>query len=445
MPTSSSPTLPDAVLHPATGFLALLLAFGLWRVKEPAARFVMIAMWLRYVLSAYHTITYQPVAAGLSVNALASVAVFAAGLAVARPSGWSLKALLPVYGLLLVVLVSGALNGEWAGALNAGVKWGYFLVVLLCAYQAAQRMGHAAFAGALLIALAPPIVLQWASVALGVSKAADDGGARSFIGGYDHEAAFSVALVTALWVLAFATTLAAPVRHALTAAVVAGLYLAVYRTTMLAAAPLAAAYVIAHGAAAFRRSDQAAVSVAMALVATAGMGLLLYVMQERLSDFGALMAGGDLVRPPQHFTAEERDLFSARLFLWSQYVDAWLDGGAQERVFGFGPETWHGRFPTYAHNTLVSALYETGLVGVAAVLWLWTAMAWQALRAQEGLVRLLLLAGHAAFLFINMATMGFWLVEGLILYALICAFTLAHAHAPAPARALTMSARVRAT
>lgn len=431
-----SPSLPEYALYPASVLLGVVLVVAVVRVREPTARFVMIAIWLRTMLSAYHGITYQPALGGLSINALASAAVFAVGLWIARPRGWRLKALVPVYGLIAMLAISGALNRELVNTANAAVKWGYFLVILLCAYQAVRRMGHAAFAGALLAAFAPPVVLQWISVALDVSKRADASGARSYIGGYEHEAAFSVILVGALWVTAFATRVPSALRHLIAGVLIFGLYLAVYRTTILAAAPLAAAYVTAHMAAAFRRSDRAAVASAASLVAIGGAAFLVFLMREQLVDFTAVFGGVDWLRPPEHFTEAERGLFSARLYLWSQYLDAWQAGGLQALLFGFGPESWQGRFSTYAHNTLVSALYETGLFGAAATLALWGFMAAQALRAPDPMVRLLLLSGHLAFFLINLATMGFWLIEGLILYALICAFTLAHARARAGAPAL---------
>ena len=63
-------------------------------------------------------------------------------------------------------------------------------------------------------------------------------------------------------------------------------------------------------------------------------------------------------------------MFSGRAYLWSQYIEAYLDGSIINILVGFGPEAWVGRFSLYAHNTFVSYLYELGLFGVAAFLWL---------------------------------------------------------------------------
>jgi hypothetical protein len=52
---------------------------------------------------------------------------------------------------------------------------------------------------------------------------------------------------------------------------------------------------------------------------------------------------------------------------------------------------------------------------------------------------LLLLAAHASFFVLNMATMPFWQVEGLALYGLLCGYTVYSARAairprPEPSR-----------
>src|SRR3546814_3924838 len=38
------------------------------------------------------------------------------------------------------------------------------------------------------------------------------------------------------------------------------------------------------------------------------------------------------------------------------------------RSFGFGPESWAKSFDVYPHNTLISTLYELGIIGMIAML-----------------------------------------------------------------------------
>ena len=91
-------------------------------------------------------------------------------------------------------------------------------------------------------------------------------------------------------------------------------------------------------------------------------------------------------------------------------------------LFGFGPESYQEAFPLYAHNTLVNHLYEYGMVGVAGVLYLWLSMLVAALRVRHP-ARGILVGAHVSFLVLNMATMPMWMVEGNILYGVICGYT----------------------
>ncbi len=427
MPVESSPTLHAAVLYPAALVLLLLQLVVLWRVKDNAARFVITAIWLRTMMSAFHNITYEPLFAGLSWNALASLGVIAVGLWIAGPRAWRLKALAPVYLILAVLVASGVVNQQWTGLFSSTLKWLYYLVILVCAYQAVLRMGQAGFCGWLLCAFAPPILFQILSVITGVSKQGMEDGSPSFIGGYDHEAAFSVVLLAGLWTVTFATRLPDWIRHALALTIAAGVYLALYRTSIIAAAPILAAYVAFAAASVFRREDRGAVMALTASIAVFAIGAGAFILRDRFADFVTVATHADVLRPPEQFTAADRELFSGRLYIWSEYLTAYTHGGLMVWILGFGPEAWDGVFRVYAHNSFVSALYETGVIGALSLLFLWIAMASQTLRVRDAGVRMLLLAGHVSMLLANMATMGHWLIEGMIFYALVCGFTLAHA------------------
>lgn len=424
-PGGSSPTLPPGALYPALLLLAAGLGLALWRVRGNAARFVLIAVWLRFVMSALHQYTYPPLVAGMSLNALASCVVFGAGLLVVRPCAWRLAAITPVFAVIGGVALSAALSGAWSAAFSAGIKWGYFLVLLLGARQAIARLGRARFFGFAAIAFAPPVLLQQLSLGLGVSKRADEDGGRAFIGGYEHEAAFSVALVGALFVAAQARGFPGPLRWLLVGAVVAGLVLAAYRTSLIAAAPLAGAFLIHEALGALRRSDRPAAALVVAALAGLGLAAAAFALRERFADFAALAQGTDPLQRPGAYTPQEQELFSARLYLWAQYLDALVHADWRARLFGFGPDGWQGRFATYAHNTVVGTVFEYGVFGLAALGWLWGSFAARTLRAaRRAPDGLLLAAGFASFLLLNMATMAQWLVEGLILFALVGAAVL---------------------
>jgi O-antigen ligase len=81
-----------------------------------------------------------------------------------------------------------------------------------------------------------------------------------------------------------------------------------------------------------------------------------------------------------------------------------------------------GRFTTYAHNTFISYLYEFGLFGLAALLWILISNFLTAVRVRDN-GRLILISWHIGFIVLNSATMGIWTLEGAILYALLLSQT----------------------
>ena len=75
--------------------------------------------------------------------------------------------------------------------------------------------------------------------------------------------------------------------------------------------------------------------------------------------------------------------------------------------------------PNYAHNTLISFLYEMGVVGVDRRSCCCGARCSGSPGQRDERSRDLLLGGHLSFLVLNLATMAHWQVEGNILYGLL--------------------------
>jgi hypothetical protein len=326
----------------------------------------------------------------------------------------------PVYLVIAVMSLSGLVNGSF-GLVNVLAKWGYLVVVILATLRALRELGERAFFGLLLWAFATPILFQWISLALGVSKATEEDGSASFIGGYNHEGAFSIVLVTALAVSFLGATINLWVRAAIAVLALVGLVLANYRTTMLSAVPLIAGLITLELMRLSAPRDRGLVG-AMSFVALAGgAALAVYLFADRFADLEvAIRQGGDLFKPPNQFSAADRDVFSSRFFIWSQYLDAYRRGSDVTLLIGFGPESWLGVMRLYAHNTLVSYIYEYGALGAAALVLMWLTMVVRVIMHAPGDRRWRLLCVQFAFLTINMATMGHWLIEGQILYGIAC-------------------------
>jgi O-antigen ligase len=168
----------------------------------------------------------------------------------------------------------------------------------------------------------------------------------------------------------------------------------------------------------------------VALIAAVGIA-----ERDRFADLAAVSEGTSLIRPPETFTWADRRILSSRPYIWSEYIYAYADAPTLQKWIGYGPDSWETRMPIYAHNTVISFLYELGIFGVAAILLLWGNMIRLAL-ASGPKWRSLLIAGHVSFILLNLATMAHWEVEGNILYGLLCGFTIAKARVASSSRNL---------
>ena len=412
------PSFPTYVTLPVCGATLLLLIYHAVRMRDPYVTFVLLAVWFRYSIATLHQYTYPPVVAGLSLIALTSIGVTAIGLSVIGARDLLLRRLIPIYGIILVVLVSAASNQAWVGAINASFKWLYVIVFAISTYRALERHGSDRIFRALAIVFAGPIVLQWLSVPWGL-KTINEDGSSSYIGGYQHQQALSIILLTFLYVTCFTPRLGALASYFRLAVVAVGLSLANYRTAMLSAALPAASLAISKLVRKFARDQTAIVFAFLSVVAVVAFIGIAVLAQERFADLGTMVdKGASLIQPPQDFTGSEKRIFSGRVYLWSLYIDAYLNGDVINRLVGFGPESWVGRFPLYAHNTYISYLYEYGVFGVAAFLWLLLANLFVAVGVR-GEDRLMLVLCHIGFIVLNMATMAVWTLEGGMLYALL--------------------------
>lgn len=419
---ASGPHFGLPVLGPATLILLVIALIAGSRIKSLPGRFLFAAIWVRMISGAFHVYMFKPFVAGMSGNALVSIAVAGIGLLVIRPRHLMLKAILPVYFNMTLVMVSGALNTDVSGVMTVTIKYTYFVVMLIAAFEALRKDENERLMPLLIWAFAPLLFFQWLSIALRLPKGGEAGG-LVWIGGYNHEAGFSVALLFAFIVGCLAHRLHPLIRFTFLGAAAVGIFLAGYRTTLFAAAPLLVAVFWA-ATQYIGPTQRRIVTVTALIVGLVGIGSIAVMDHERFVDMGTFLADPDaLIKPPREFTQVERGILSARPLIWSQYIYAYKEGTPYQLLFGFGPESWDDGFDVYPHNTLISTLYELGGVGVAAMLLLWISMVTLVLGARR-LDRPMLFAAHLSFFFLNMGTMPFWQLEGLALYAVLCGYTL---------------------
>ena len=382
--------------------------------------FVLIAVWLRFFLSAFHQFTYVPMVAGFSINALASIGIALSGLLLLPPRVFQLRVLVPLYGFFAVILISGLANGSVSGLINVMVKWVFFLSVTCAMFMAIRKTDKDFALKKLLVAFFLPVSLAVMSILLGEVKATEADGSVSYIGGYNHEAAFSMIIAAFILVVGLLSPGYIRFRGPLFALGCVLLILVNYRTSVLAILPIAALFAYTSMAAKVPSRHHGVFRITAIFGLSVLSLIAFFTMQDRFADVTVFLTTLDeLIKAPFYYSDAQRDIFSARVYLWSMYIYDYVHGSLVHQIIGWGPESWAGVFPKYAHNTYVSYLYEYGLVGLLAFLFAVLSLLKHAFRNKDKQFSLMLCSSMVGFLIMNFATMPLWNIEGLILFAIL--------------------------
>ena len=433
-PDLAGPSLPSWFLLPATGIFAALTLYFIIRTRGRAARFLMFAFWLRYTLSSLHQFTYNEAIPGVKWVALGSLVILGSGFLVLEKRRFLSRAFYPVVLICGLMFVSAVVNGAAMTAFEPITRFLTFALIAVAVWQALETSGSSVLRRLLLVFI-QPLIYQIASIALGTPKSGELDGSLSYIGGYYHEELFSLIGATAFFVAIFAGQIGKRARFAICLIALASIFLANYRTTMLGILPIAGIAFLTAMPKAFEPSQR---SLARVLIIVSGFALFTVgatLQADRFSDLSALSHATSLMKPPEEYSWDERKELSSRPYIWSNYIYAYAQGSTRQKVIGFGPDSWEGKMPNYAHNTLISFLYELGVAGAAAILLLWGTMFWLAWSTDER-SRILLIGGHLSFLVLNLATMAHWQVEGNMLYGVLAGYTIAKARQVKVAKAL---------
>ena len=388
--------------------------------------FAICAIWLRFFLSAFHTITYPSLVAGFSINALSSISVAGLGLFFLPFTVFTLRKLLPFYFLFLAVAVSGFVNMKIPGTINVLVKWCYFLVLTGAIFLSVRAQGHEQTFKKLLVCFFMPVMLQIFSIALGEVKATENDGSASYVGGYNHEAAFSMIIVSFIFVLGLTHQGAVKLRTLLFTLGIILLILVNYRTAILTILPIAAIFYYSLVEQKLKPSQKVPVLTIVSMVLIFAFVAISFSMRERFADVGTLASNLDLIfKSPMYFSEAEKDIMSARVYIWSQYIDALINSDLLRQLVGFGPESWRGIFKVYAHNTYVSYFYEYGYLGLVSFFYLCIYVLLITANVSDKRLAKILPLSLIGFLTMNLATMPLWNIEGLIFFAILIGVTLA--------------------
>lgn len=407
----------------AIGIFALLvlLWLGVTRRLSTPLRFLFLLMLLRYVLNFLHVYTIVPIAAGQSINALSTILFMVAGVWALGPRIFQLKYLAVFYIFTVLIVLSGVANQEYVGLVNALIRQVLFFSVAVAVFLLPDddRFNFTV----LTKAFAVPLLYQAISLATGQFKATEGDGSVSYIGGYVHEATFSM-IPLALMVITVANRDITFRTKLLWCSIsLVSIVLSNYRTALLAALPMFGAFLIS-SIQVRRLSTTWLIRGGLVTAGIAGVVVLFTMNQDR---FGELLMIADkialLEKMPHEFTTPERQFLSGRLQLWSGYLHAAAEGKGLQPFIGFGPDAWKGVFEKYAHNMFVSFIYEYGISGVVLTIISMLTMIYYSLRCTPK-YRIVLTSLHISYFLLTLSTMPNVNIEGVILYGLMCGLTL---------------------
>lgn len=437
------PSLPSWFLMPATGVFALLTVYFMMRTRGRASRFLIFACWLRYTLSSLHEVTYNEAFLGMKWVAVGSLVIITTGILVLEKRRFLSRYFFPVALICFLMILSSTLNGSISSAIDPIVRFMTFVFIAVGVWQALETNGSTVLKR-LLFVFIQPLTYQIASIVLHCPKTSDLDGGVSYIGGYYHDELFSLIGASAFVVAIFAGRLNKSARLLICMTALASIMLANYRTTMIGILPLALVALLTAIPRSFVPTQRALARFAVIISGVALLGVGATLASERFSDLQFVTEATSFMKPPEQYSYADIRVLSARPWIWSMYIYGYRDSTRLQKVVGLGPNSWQDKFPDYAHDTIISFLYELGILGVFAILLLWWRMFRLALSADRR-SRNLLIGAHASFFVLNLATMAHWEVEGNILYGVLVGFTIAKARQAKASRVLaaTQAARQR--
>jgi len=384
-------------------------------------QFLIFAFWLRFALGAFHQYTYSPIIGPFSLTAFFSIVVAGLGFLVLPKKVFLLRHLLLFFVFFGSIVVSALYNGVSPSFIVVAIKWFYFVVITCCLYLSINTSGIRNTFKPLLPCFFLPISLQIASVVLGAKKVTDnEGNSFSYIGGYFHESGFSMILVAFLICLSLLNKKDVKYQTVLFLVGTIGIFLTNYRTAIIAVLPVLAIYFYSLAEAKIQKSLQPFLLILFGFVGVFFLTVFFTMNQERFADVGSVFSSFEsLIKAPIYFTEVEKDLLSARVYIWSQYLSAFFHADFWTQAFGFGPESYKGIFEKYAHNTFVSFLYEFGYLGFAVFILINVALLINAYSIRNKQISSRVFYSLVGFLTLNLATMPLWALEGMIIYAIL--------------------------
>mgnify|MGYP001225887126 CR=1 FL=1 len=402
-----------------------------WNQKNNTSLALKLVFWIvliRLMLSSLHEITYQSIAAGLSLISIFSIGFVAIALLyltkIRYPYFWGRQFIL-VKILILVMLISGLLGSFVLAAVEV-IKWIFLLCMMCLLIVAVKENKLLKLIRALCVAYSYPLILTFLSIVFMEVKASEADGSRSFIGGFNHESAFSIVVFTSFFLMLLyfeATMKSVFMKIGLLFLGLIILFLINYRTTVMAYMVFFGFYCFL----VFLRSDIRGKLLSFIPIVVLFILSPLFVtssLLERFEEIPQFIADiTDLMVPYDYYYNQDRKYFSGRLYIWNVYFMGWYESSMLYQLIGHGPGSWRAFYTLYAHNTYISALYEIGVVGFSILISIFIITLLRLILLFNKPVVRIALPGMLGFIVLNMATMPLWQIEGVVLFSLLCVFS----------------------
>lgn len=387
-------------------------------------RLIFWIVFVRFVLASFHYASYAKLIGPFSLVSLYSIALVIFLFVYFILNGIKIRtdaSFFCIGGVLSLMLISAVINSHVVASVASIVKWLLLLQLINLVLYALEKDGWNKVLLSIGFAYLYPILMLLLSIFFGVSKATENDGSTSYVGGFSHEAVFSVMIFSGMSIYLIRYFLKDNARGALFCLGITLVLLSFinYRTTILAFLGLGAVV----GLMVFVNLSllyKVILSVGVSLLFVVLISFDLSMVADRFNEIPEVLSMSSNFKVfPEYFSVDERRYFSGRIYFWSLYVSEALEGTTLQVLFGHGMDSWKVFFEKYAHNTFVSFFYELGFFGVITLIVFFIALFVTSLKGRDENLSYLLCGLLFAFFILNIATMPLWQIEGIIFLSVL--------------------------
>jgi len=413
----------------------LLIVYIIFSVKwldknncTPVLKFVFWLVFTRLILAAFHNYTYVQYVGSFSIISFYSILMVVLSffyLLINNKKVIINNKFSTIKFIIILMVISAILNNKILSSIPSIIKWVFLLQFITILIMSMEINGVVKVLKAVFLAYSYPVMLLILSVLVGESKGSESDGSTSYIGGYYHEAVFSIIVFTSSILYLSIKLIDKKINYyniILIILVFTTLLLLInYRTTLIASV-FAFVFILYSQ---YEKQDYIRKILYLFFAFLFVVFMSIYDLSniiERFMDIPKVIINiSELFNYPEYYTREEKKLFSGRIYIWSNYVSEAIGGTEIQFFIGQGMDSWKSVFLKYAHNTFISFFYELGIFGVSVLFLCFISIYKKIFNIKEKILRTCILGYFISFVFLNLGTMPMWQMEGIMLFAILIA------------------------